>query len=85
MQQYTDFCGSFSLQNCKKCHETWPTDSVNSGSLCSKCKTNPKKFSADNNQIPSDVAVQLQDLQMAEKLLIVRVIPIMEVYSRPGG
>ena len=52
---------------------------------CSRDKSVPKKFSSDNNMIPSTVPLELQGLTQVEEMLIARAIPIMRVYVKPGG
>lgn len=52
---------------------------------CSSDKKVPKKFSAGNQMIPSSIPNELQDLTQIEEMLIARVLPIMNVYAKPGG
>ena len=47
---------------------------------CSKCKTNPNKFTAVNNMDPGAVPLEFQDLTVIKQLLIARVQPVMRVY-----
>ena len=55
---------------------------------CSRCtndKEQPKRFSQENDMIPSVVPSQLQGLTQVEEMLIARALPIMRVYIKPGG
>jgi len=48
-------------------------------------KNATKKFSVDNNMIPSQVPKELQGLTQLEEMLIARVFPVISVYTKPGG
>jgi len=52
---------------------------------CSRDKKHPKKFSKENNMIPSAVPHELQGLTQVEEMLIAHALPIMRVYIKPGG
>ena len=81
------------VNQCTICIEAWP--SVGSRKNCTaseyKClrcvrdKNHPKKFSKENNMIPSAVPCQLQGLTQVEEMLIARALPITRVYVKPGG
>lgn len=65
------------------CHEAWPMKSKPRKPdtyICSRClrdKKCPKKFSAENEMIPSPVPPQLQGLTQVEEMLIACALPIM--------
>jgi len=81
------------INQCTVCMEAWPskrnrqsrTASDNKCSRCTRDKKHPKKFSKENNMIPSALPCQLQGLTQVEEMLIVRALPIMRVYIKPGG
>ena len=80
----------FSLKQCKICFETWPVKSVAvsenfSCARCSRDKKLPKRFSKENDMIPSRVPRELQGLTQTEEMLIACALPMMSVYVRPGG
>ena len=55
---------------------------------CRRCKSDkkvPKKFSLENNMIPSAVPACLSGLTQVEEMLISRALPIMQVYTKPRG
>lgn len=78
---------------CVVCCEAWPLP-LNSRKqklktfICSRCtrdKGNVKKFSVQNNMIPSPVPKELYGLTQIEEMLIARVFPVISVYTKPGG
>jgi len=81
------------INQCTICMEAWPsvgrrkncTDSDYKCLRCVRDKNHPKKFSKENNMIPSAVPCQLQGLTQVEEMLIARALPIMRVYVKPGG
>ena len=79
------------MTQCAVCKERWPlkTTPKNSSKYvclrCSRDKAFPKKFSCENNMIPSKVPAELQELTQIEEMLIARALPIMRVYIKPGG
>ena len=66
----------YSVHQCTICLEAWPIASngnTTSQYLCLRCsrdKKNPKKFSKENNMIPSAVPCELQGLTQVEEMLI---------------
>ena len=81
----------FTMTQCTVCKERWPlkTTPKNSSKYvclrCSRDKAFPKKFSCENNMIPSKVPAELQEQTQIEEMLIARALPIMRVYIKPGG
>lgn len=83
----------YSVHQCTVCLEAWPlasngNSSTTSQYICLRCtrdKKHPKKFSKENNMIPSEVPSELQGLTQVEEMLIARALPIMRVYIKPGG
>lgn len=81
------------IKQCTVCMEAWPSvqkrqSHTASDYKCSRCtrdKNHSKKFSKENNIIPSAVPCQLQGLTQVEEMLIARALPIMRVYVKPGG
>ena len=81
------------IKQCRVCMEAWPSipnrqSRTASDYKCSRCscdKNHSKKFSKENNMIPSAVPSQLQGLTQVEEMLIARALPIMRVYVKPGG
>ena len=78
---------------CVVCCEAWPLP-LNSRKqklktfVCSRCtrdQGNVKKFSAENNMIPSPVPKELHGLTQIEEMLIARVFPVFSLYTKPGG
>jgi len=81
---YTKF-KTLKLNQCSICCEVWGHIKKN---LCNKCKLDkqtPKKFSVENDMIPSVIPLVLRDLTQIEEMLIAKVLPIMNVYCRPKG
>ena len=84
-------CLKFKIYKCNICHEAWPLSAKckeESTYVCSRCvrdKNATKKFSVDNNMIPSEVPKELQGLTQLEEMLIARVFPVISVYTKPGG
>ena len=85
MKEYSTFCSELQLHHCKICNERWPQSGVQKHDICKRCTKNPNKFSFKNEQVPSVIPPELQNLTMIEKLLIARATPLMKVYVRPGG
>ena len=79
------------IYQCTVCHEAWPLKSKPKqvdGYICSRCsrdKSKPKKFSAQNSIIPSPIPKELQGLTQFEQMLIARAFPVMHVYTKPRG
>ena len=82
-----------SVYQCTISQEAWPiksTSNTRSSSeyCCLRCKRDkkhPKKFSRENNLIPTAVPCELQGLTQVEEMLIARALPIMRAYIKPGG
>ena len=56
--------------------------------MCTRCvrdKGFPKKFGRQNRMIPDTVPPELENLTQCEEMLIARALPIMSVYTKPGG
>ena len=75
---------------CTICFEAWPLKitSKKSGKnyICTRCirdKGSPKKYSIENNMIPSLVPAELQGLSQCEEMLIAHAFPVMQVYLKP--
>ena len=80
----------FAIFQCEICSESWPVVSKNKNKdfICTRCKQDkglPKKFSVENNMIPSPFPEAIQGLTQIEEMLIARVFPVMQVYTRPRG
>ena len=81
----------FVMLQCKVCREAWPLHERSKSKdshVCRRCsvdKGTPKKFSVENDMIPSPVPKELQGLTQIEEMLIARALPIMKVYIKPGG
>lgn len=81
----------FKIFRCDVCCEAWPLSEkskVKVPYICTRCirdKSNVKKFSVQNNMIPSQVPVELQGLTQLEEMLIARVFPVISVYTKPSG
>ena len=83
----------YKIHQCQICHKAWPikaTTKKENPSLyvCLRCvrdKNNVKKFSIENNMIPSCVPKELQELTQIEEMLIARAFPVISVYTKPGG
>ena len=81
------------IKQCKVCFEAWPlknsskklNDENYKCTRCTRDKGSPKKFSRENRMIPSVVPPELQNLTQCEEMLISRALPIMSVYTKPGG
>ena len=68
------------MANCKQ--------NQNSNHVCGRCerdKGSPKKFSYENDMIPSRALKKLQDLTQVEEMLISRAFPVINVYTKPFG
>lgn len=81
----------YTIYQCCVCKEAWPIKTkprIGTQYQCLRCindKQQPKKFSKENNMIPSLVPSQLENLTQVEEMLIARALPIMRVYIKPGG
>ena len=81
----------FKIHRCNICFEAWPLSEKSKTKepyICSRCvrdKNAVKKFSVQNNMIPSQVPIELQGLTQLEEMLIARVFPVISVYTKPGG
>ena len=81
----------YTVYQCSVCREAWPIKfrpKIANQYQCSRCtndKQQPKKFSKENDMIPSLVPSQLAGLTQVEEMLIARALPIMRVYIKPGG
>ena len=79
----------YTALQCKTCYQAWHRKPENNfPSMCLACshdKQNPKRFSKENNMIPSSVPKELQELTQTEEMLIARALPLMRVYVKPGG
>ena len=81
----------YKVYQCSVCQEAWPVKyrpRIANQYQCSRCtndKQQPKKFSKQNNMIPSLVPSPLAGLTQVEEMLIARALPIMRVYVKPGG
>lgn len=81
------------LLQCLTCKEAWPLSNSSkhlkvSEYECFRCKKekmSPKKFSAENDMIPSKVPPELQGLTQIEEMLIARAFPVIQVYTKPNG
>ena len=81
----------YTVYQCSVCREAWLIKfrpKIANQYQCSRCtndKQQPKKFSKENDMIPSLVPSQLAGLTQVEEMLIARALPIMRVYIKPGG
>ena len=81
----------YTVYQCSVCREAWPIKfrpKIANQYQCSRCtndKQQLKKFSKENDMIPSLVPSQLAGLTQVEEMLIARALPIMRVYIKPGG
>ena len=79
------------IVQCSICYEAWPwkeTDKNSKEFFCTRClrdKGFPRKFSYENNMIPSAVPLELENLTHCEEMLIARAFPVMQVYIRPNS
>lgn len=83
----------YKICQCTVCYEAWPLKSNSKLNKlptyqCSRCygeKELPKKFSKENNMVPSSVPNELSGLTQVEEMLIARALPIMHIYLKQGG
>ena len=81
----------FKIYKCNICREAWLLSAKckeESTYVCSRCvrdKNATKKFSVDNNMIPSQVPKELQGLTQLEEIIIARVFPVISVYTKTRG
>ena len=80
----------YQIVQCNICFEAWPVNSKLELTeyACKRCKRDkgvPKKFSIENDMKPSPVPPALQGLTQIEEMLIARIFPVMQVYTRPRG
>jgi len=81
------------IVQCNICKEAWPlpnsskklNENVHECIQCKKEKGLPKRFSSENNMVPSAVPIELQGLTQVEEMLIARAFPVIQVYTKPGG
>ena len=81
------------ITQCTVCKEAWPltcnSKLCNSPDyMCLRCKRDngsPRKFSFENNMVPSKVPAALQGLTQVEEMLIARAFPVIQVYTKPRG
>ena len=93
LKNMQDFHNSlkFKIYKCNICHEAWPLVAKCKEEftyVCCRCvrdKNATKKFSIDNNMIPSQVPKQLHGLAQLEEMFIAHVFPVISVYTKPGG
>ena len=91
MQNFHNKLIKFKIYKCQVCREAWPLSTNQKNELsyiCSRCtrdKNPVKKFSAQNNMIPSSVPKELQGLTQVEEMLIAQVFPVISVFTKPGG
>ena len=83
-----------SIIQCAVFKEAWPSknETLKTKSetdyTCGRCKQDkifPKKFSRQNNMVPSPVPSELQGLTQFEGMLITRAFPVIHVYTKPRG
>ncbi|CAH3122007.1 unnamed protein product, partial [Porites lobata] len=90
-RNYMKRSNQYSVCQCTVCFEAWPLKSSPrkvDHYQCQRCirdKQQPKKFSKENDMVPSLVPLQLQGLTQVEEMLIARALPVMRVYIKPGG
>ena len=77
-------------RSCNVCHERRPTCQKLSASeyvcvRCSRDKHTPKLYSAENDMLPGDWPLCLEDLTQVEEMLITRACPVMCVYRKHDG
>ena len=53
--------------------------------VLSREKSSKKKFSKENDMVPSTVPNELSGLTQVEEMLIARALPIMHIYLKQGG
>ena len=82
----------YKIHQCSVCFEVWPQNIVLprncNNFICDRCKkdkSSPKRFSVENNMIPSKVPIELQGLTQIEEMLISRAFPVIHVYVKQGG
>lgn len=73
------------LNQCKICYEVWCGITGNICGRCKRDKIEPRKFSSENNMVPSCVPQELYGLTQIEEMLIARAFPVMNVYCKPRG
>ena len=83
-----------SIIQCAVCKEAWPLKNETlktkreTDYTCGRCKRDkifPKKFSHQNNMVPSPVPSELQGLTQFEEMLIARAFPVIHVCTEPRG
>ena len=73
----------YKVYQCSVCQEAWPVKyrpRIANQYQCSRCtndKQQPKKFSKENDMIPSLVPSQFAGLTQVEEMLIARALPIL--------
>ena len=73
------------LHQCQVCKEVWCKIYNSTCNRCKRDKSFPKKFSIENEMVPSPVPEALKNLTQVEEMLIARALPIMNVYCKPKG
>ena len=87
---YNKFFDSLEMTiiQCITCKEAWPLTKITANyeyNRCQREKTVPKKFSKENDMIPSAIPLELQGLTQVEEMLIARAFPVIQVYTKPNG
>ena len=80
IKKFYDKMNKMEMNQCSVCHEVWCNVRKN---FCVRCKSD--EFSHENLMIPSEVPLELENLTQTEELLIARILPVMNVYCKPGG
>ena len=79
------------MYHCTVCKEIWPLREKKRNSECFICrrfkldKNEPKRFSSENNMIPSPVPDALFGLSQCEEIFMSRAFPVIQVYTKSGG
>ena len=73
------------IVQCSICKEGWFNIKDIICQRCKNDKTYPKKFSKENEMIPSKVPEELKNLTQIEEMLIARVFPLINIYHKPRG
>jgi hypothetical protein len=88
MNAFENEMSDFIMQSCVVCCERRIVTSEYVNGECVRCasaKTSVKKFSKENNMIPSPVPPQLVGLTPLEEMMIARAVPVMYCYYKKGG
>ena len=76
------------IRRCLVCCQSWFHDDDLPNNTCNVCASdsNPvKKYSRENNMIPSAVPPELACLSVLEEMLVARACPIMRLYTKKSG